>query len=782
MVGTTLAQYRIESLLGSGGMGIVYRAYDTRLHRTVAIKVLQSLTGDDRGSARLLNEARSASGLNHASICTVYEVGDIDGHTYIVMEYVEGQPLSRLIAPGDGLPLEQTLRYATQIADGLAHAHDRAVVHRDLKCANVVITGEGRAKILDFGIARRDRTLENVGETATMTSSEEVELAGTPRYMAPELLRGDPSDARSDLWALGVMLYEMAAGERPFDASGPYELASAILRDPPTPLPARVPATLGAVIARCLTKDPAQRYQRAGEVKAALEAIVPSDRPAPAPVGRRAMIGAALVVAAISAIALTIAWPRRPAASQSQGSIAVVPVLSTPAGTEVEYLADGISEGVINRLAEAGGSSLKVIALASAMRYKGQPVDPREAGRQLGVERMALLRVAHLPEGFSISAELVDVRDGTHIWGEQYNTSTTNLVGVQTEIASRIADTLHLRLTRPQQQRSTKRYTDDIEAYQLYLQGREVSYISGFGPEGYEMSLDFYERAIARDPSYALAYTGVSDTYVSLAYDGWMPAHDACEKVKESSTRALALDPDLSESHYSLTQFHLICEWDWAATEAGYTRALALNPNNATARRFHAQFLLMRHQPDAAIAEIRRAIELDPLSAETNKAMASVFFWAGRYDEAIAQARRTIELAPDFGPAHQLLADLYAHQRLHHDAIAEQQKALQLAGENEAAAELGRTFAARGYEAATRALYADVLAGLTEANRIGWVSPIAFAITYAKLGDRNQAFDWLEKAYADRSPWLVFLQIDPDFEPLRGDPRFTSLANRIRLP
>jgi serine/threonine-protein kinase len=780
MVGTTLAQYRIESLVGSGGMGIVYRAYDTRLHRTVAIKVLQPVPGDNRGSVRLLSEARSASGLNHASICTVYEVSD----EYIVMEYVEGQPLSRLIPPGEGLPLEQTLRYATQIADGLAHAHERAVVHRDLKCANVAITIDGLAKILDFGVARRVPELKNVGETATVTSSVEVELAGTPLYMAPELLRGAESDARSDIWALGVMMYEMAAGERPFEAAGPYELASAILRDPPAPLPASVPAALRGVIARCLTKEPDQRYQRAGEVKAALEAISPSERPAPATAPRRTMIAAALLaVTAVILLALTLAWARfSTAALPSQGSIAVIPVLGMPAGSEVEYLADGISEGVIDRLAEAGGSLLKVIALASAVRYKGRPVDPREVGQQLGVDKLALLRVSRLPDGFSIGAELVDVRDGAHIWGEQYNTSTTNLVGVQSDIASRIADALKLRLTGTQQERLTKRYTEDIEAYQFYLQGREVYYRTAFGPEGYQQSLDFYQRAIARDPSYALAYTGVADTYVAMAYDGWMPSQDACNKAKEAAAKAAAIDPDLSEVHYSLGQLSKACAWDWTAAAAEYERAIALNPNNAEMRRYHALFLLSQQQPDAAITEAKKTLELDPLGSETNKALASVLFWADRQDVAIAQARRALELDPGFAPTHQLLADVYARKGLNSDAMAEQQTVLKLAGEEDAAADLARSYAALGFDGAMRAFYADVLDGLTEANHVGWVSPIAFAITYAKLGDRNHAFEWLEKAYAERAPWLVFLKADPDFDPLRGDPRFPPLARRIGLP
>jgi eukaryotic-like serine/threonine-protein kinase len=781
MVGTTLAHYHIDALLGSGGMGIVYRAFDTRLQRTVAIKLLQSAARDDRGRARLLKEARAASALNHPNVCTIYEVGEIDGHAYIVMECVEGQPLSRMIPPGEGLPLDQTLRYAAQVADGLAHAHDRGVVHRDLKSANIVIAADGRVKILDFGVARRADQPQDAGETRTMTSTGEAAFAGTPLYMAPEVIRGEPADARSDIWALGVTLYEMAAGERPFNGKSPGELTSAILRDPPAALAPHVPPGLRGVIARCLTKDPDQRYQRAGEVKAALDATPPAD--ARRMLSRRQMlVGSATVAAVAFASALALMSARlRPAISTPVESIAVVPLLGAQAGPEAEYLADGISEGVINSLAEAGRTSLKVIALASTERYRNRLVDPREIGRELGVNRVMLLRVAHLPDALAISAELVDARDGRHIWGERYDTSTTNLVAVQGDITTRVVGSLKLRLTGFEQQRSTKRYTDDPQAYQLYLQGREAGYRSAFGPEGYERAIQFFERTIARDPSYALAYSGLGSTYLSMAYDGWMPPKEAYDKAKAAAQKGLAIDPDLGELHYVLAEINKGYEWDWPGAEREYQRALELNPNATQSRRFHALLLLLVHRRDEAVAEMKKTLELDPLGVETNKAMASTFFWAGRDDEAIAQAQRTLALDPEFAPAHQLLADVYAHKRMHADAIAAQQRVLTLAGDQETAAALGRDFAANGYDHAMRRFYRGLLDGLLEANTAGWVSPIAFAIAYTKLGDRDRAFEWLEKAYAERAPWLTMMSADPDFEPLRSDPRFAVLEKRIGL-
>jgi serine/threonine-protein kinase len=779
MVGTTLAHYRIEALLGSGGMGIVYRAFDTRLERTVAIKLLQSTTRDDGGRPRLLKEARAASALNHPNVCTIYEVGEIVEQAYIVMECVEGEPLSRLVPPGEGLPLEQTLRYATQIADGLAHAHARGVVHRDLKSANIVVSGDGRVKILDFGVARRSEGWARGGETKTITSTGEVALVGTPLYMAPEVLRGETADVRSDIWALGVMLFEMAAGERPFEAGASYELTSAILRDPPAPLPGHVPAPLRAVIARCLTKDPEHRYQRASEVQAALDAIVPGAETTRPGARHRLSTAAAIAVAALAIGAVVTGWRFRTVAPPSVESIAVVPLPGMPAAPDADYLVDGISEGVINSLAEAGRSSLKVIALASALRYKSRGADPKEIGRELGVHKIALLRVARLPDGLWISVELVDARDGTHIWGERYNTGTTNAVAVQSDISARVAE--KLQLTGAEQQRSKKRYTDDLQAYQLYQQGREAAYRSAFGPEGYERSLAFFEQAIARDPSYALAYSGLGSTYVSMAYDGWMPPKDAYASARTAVEKGLAIDPDLGELHYVLAALKSV-DWDWQAAEREYQRALQLNPNSAQSRRYHAQLLLVLGRPDEAIAEMKKTLELDPLGVETNKAVASTFFSTGRYDDAIAQALRTLELDPQFGPGHQLLADLYAYKRNDAKAIASQQRVLTLAGDQDGAATLGRDYAAGGYDHAMRRLYGGVLDGLAAASKAGWVSPIAFAMTYTKLGDRDHAFEWLEKAFAERSPWLTYIRADPDFAPLRSDPRFAALERRIGLP
>jgi eukaryotic-like serine/threonine-protein kinase len=786
VIGTTLGHYRIDALLGSGGMGVVYRAFDTRLQRTVAIKVLQSTPGDAGAQARLLKEARSASALNHASICTVHEVGEIDGQPYIVMEHVDGEPLSRRIVPGEGLPLEETLRYGIQIAEGLAHAHDRGVAHRDLKSANVVVTREGRVKILDFGLAQRVGEAMTLVETQTMATPSigEMELAGTPLYMAPEVLRGQPSDQRSDLWALGVVLFEMASGDRPFDGENAYEVTSAILRDAPRPLPAHIPSAMRAVIARCLTKDPEQRYQRASEVRAALEAIVPGEEPARIPrpmrVVRRTAAATGIVI--VLAIGAAVSWRYAGFAPTAVESIAVVPLLGTPGGSEAEYLGDGISEGVINSLAEAGKSSLKVIALASVIRYKTRPLDPQAIGRDLHVSRLALLRVTRLPDEVAISAELVDVLDGTHLWGAQYSTRSTNLVELQSDIASKIAQNLKLRLGATQQQRLTRRYTDNIEAYQLYLRGRQFWYQSTFGPDDYQKAIDFFEQAIEKDPAYALAYSGLADTYISLAYDGWMPPHEAFDSARAAATKALALDSDLGEVHQSLAQI-AVAEWDYRSAEQEHRRAIELNPNFAPSYRFYSQLLQRLDRNDEAIAQMRKALEVDPLGLETNKSYATTLFRAGRDDDAIAQGRRTIELDPNFGPAHQLLADVYERRGMYDAAIAEQTTVLKLAGDDATGAALARDYAKGGYVAAIRGLNQALLAQLTEAAAAGvWVSPIGFAIVYAKLGDAEHAIQWLERAYQERAPWLTLANADRDFDSLRGDARFIAIIRRIGLP
>jgi serine/threonine-protein kinase len=778
VIGQTLGHYRIESQLGAGGMGVVYRAHDTKLERKVAIKVVgERLSSEPSARERLLREARTVSALNHPHICTVHEVGEADGQVFIVMEYVEGRPLSAALS--EPRPTEMVVRYGIQIADALAHAHERGVVHRDLKTGNVMITPEGRAKVLDFGLAKRLPT-EDLAEQPTRSGdslTQASQVVGTLHYLAPEVLRGQPADVRTDIWALGVLIYELASGTLPFKGRTRYEVTGAIQSEPPQPLPPRVPSGLQAVIQRCLAKEPGQRYQRAGEVRAALEAIQSGSFTAElagrphATVGRRLFWGAATV----AVLALGLLGVRFFASRvQSIDSIAVLPFTNVGGDPETEYLSDGVTESVIGSLSRI--PKLRVIAFSSVLRYKGRAVDPREVVKELPVAAILTGRIQQRGGELSITTELVDTRDLSRLWGEQYDQKLTSILAVQDDISQKITERLRKRLTGEEQGRLRKRYTDNAEAYQLYLKGRYHWY--KFTPEGYEKSLDYYQQAIAKDPAYALAYTGLADTYVSMAFEANQPPADMFPKIEAASRRALELDEDLGEAHMSLASiFNYSCHFRDAEKE--YRRAVELVPGNVPVRRFLAQVLRNQGRFDEAIAEMRRAQELDPLSAETTKGLGALYFWAGRTDEAIVQYKQALELDPDAASVHDLLADAYARKGMDREALAEKQRYFRLGGAEDTAATLGRDSAAMGYRRAMQALARRDLEAMQESAKEAYVSPMAFAYLYAALDEKDHAFEWLEKAYAERSPWMAYIKTDPQFEGLRADPRFTRLLQRI---
>ncbi len=778
MIGQTLGHYRIESKLGAGGMGVVYRAHDLKLERTVAIKVVgERLSSDPKARERLLREARSASALNHPDVCTVHEVSEADGQVFIVMEYVEGQPLSALLS--EPRSPEMVLRYGIQIADALAHAHERGIVHRDLKTSNVMLTPEGRTKVLDFGLAKR-LPREELAEQPTRSGhslTEAGQVVGTLHYLAPEVLRGQPADVRTDIWALGVLLYELATGVLPFQGKTRFETTAAILERAPQALPPVLPAGLRAVILRCLAKEPAKRYQRASEVRAVLEAIQSGATALPwtGPGSRRNLLWGAGVLAA--AVLLTAAGLQYIAGrGRSIDSIAVMPLANAGGDPEAQYLSDGITESVISSLSRL--PKLKVIAFSSVVRYRGRPVDPKEIVRDLGVGAILTGRVVQRGDSISIHAELVDTRDGRRIWGEQYDAKMTGILTVQDDIAEKISDQLRSRLTGDERQRLTKRYTENTEAYQLYLKGRY--YWNKFTREGYDKSLEYYRQAIDKDSTYALAYAGVADTYVSLLWEGYLRAAEALPKIEAASKKALEIDASLGEAHLSRGSL-LLTQWDSVSALKEYHRAVELTPGFLTGRRFYANALRSMRRFDEAIAEMRQAQELDPLSVETNEGLGATYYQAGRYDDAIAQLKKTLEIEPNYGRAHELLAEVYGRKGMQKEAVAEWQQTFVLNGDKEGAEALGEDFKALGFEAVMRQLYHSTLDSFKETAKTGYLSPLNFVAPYAKLGDKDQAFAWLDKAYAERSPWLVFLRSDPDFDNLRSDPRFDALVRRVGL-
>ena len=782
-------RYRIEEKLGSGGMGIVYRATDTHLERPVALKVLDQAGITEPSPTRVIREARAASALNHPSICTVYEVTDIDGRPCIVMEHVDGATLADTVPPG-GLPLALVVNYAIQVADALAHAHDHGVIHRDLKTGNVKVTLEGRAKILDFGLAQRVAERQYLLSTEIVASSDTGEsISGTLAYMSPDILDARPPRESDDIWSLGVLLYEMATGELPFKGDTRFQLAASIQRDAPAPLPPHVAPGLEAVILRCLARDSGARYQHAHEVRAALEAVQAGAGSA-SRLSRRMRqraVAAALVIAVVILAGL-LEFSRRGATrhvavAAQRGvpvTIAVLPFANPGNNSELEYLTDGIAETVISSLARVPGK-LTVTAWTAARGHRGRLVDSRTVGKQLGVTAVLHGSIQERDGTVSVSVELVSTKDGARLWGESYRTTRGELLAVPQDIAARISSALQLRLSGDEQQALRKQYPANAAAHELYLKGQY--HLHRFTREDYRRSLHYFEQAVQREATYALAHAGVARVLSAMTYEGLMPP-STYREVEKAARTALALDPTLGAAHDTLGQMKFAHRWDWKGAEVELNHALALSPDDEDIHRTYALFLRTQGRWDEAIAVTKRELALNPVSAEATKALGAMYFWAGRHDRAIEQYKQALALDPAHSLTHDLIADAYAAKGLYAQALDARRRYLQYEGAFEAADALGVDASEAGYRTAMRGLYARYLARLKEdAARPGvYVSPMEFAMTYIALGEADRAFAALEEAFGQRAPWLASLAADPAFEPVRADPRFVRLVARVGVP
>jgi len=766
-------------------MGEVYLARDTRLGREVAVKIVAlRATDDPLAHARLVREAQHASILNHPHVCTIHEVGETAEHAFIVMEHVEGRTLMTMVQP-EGLLPDATVRYGIQIADALAHAHDHGLVHSDLKGANVIITPDGRAKVLDFGLARRLRaqTVEEVTRSQTSLMDLGV-IAGTLPYMAPELLMGVMPDERSDIWALGVLLNEMATGRLPFTGHTGLELCSAILRDPPAPLPTRVPATLGRIVGKCLAKDPGQRYQRASEVRAALEMsppdpIVEAHRSGPLARVRPRWLAWTTLTAAVLGVGLLVLTRPRSQARPPSGpfgnptSLAILPLINASGDDNAEYLSDGISDALINSLSQL--PQLRVMARGTVFSYKGKEVDPRTIGRELDVQVVFSGRLTQRADTTIVQADLANAGDGTQIWGERYTGTVADLPGLQEGIAVDILEQLRLELTGEQQQRFTKRYTDNAAAYRLYLEGRYHS--NRLTIDGLKRGIELMNKAIALDPTYALAHAGLADAYAD-ASSVYLPASEAMPRARAAAEHALRLDATLAEAHALLGYIKGTQDWHWAEAEQELERTIALRPSYARAHEAYGHILMMQGRADDAIAAMTRARKLDPLSDLINASLGWFYYLARRYPEALAWGRRLVELDRKLIVAHYNLGMVYEQMGRYGEAVVAFQEAKNLDPTNpNTSAFLCHGYASSGDRRRAQALLPE----LTQAATRGRLDPVWIGLIHAALGDKEDAFVWLEKAYQARSDTLLFLKVDPKYDNLRSDPRFSDLVRRLNL-
>ena len=733
MIAQTLSHYRILEKIGEGGMGVVYRAEDTRLRRTVALKfLLPDLTRDPAARERFVREARAAAALDHPHICTIHEIDEAEGQVFIAMAFVEGRTLKRRIEEGP-IALDEIARIGTQVAEGLKAAHERGIVHRDVKPANIMLTPDGQVRIMDFGLAKLERATElTTGGT----------IMGTLAYMSPEQARGECVDQRSDLWSLGCVLYEMLARRAPFHGSNYLEVLHAILHtEPPTIATMRsdVPAHIARVVQTCLQKDPTRRYARADDLLADLKE----------------------------------ARPRRDAAALP--SIAVLPFVDMSPAKDQEYFCDGIAEELINGLAHI--KDLKVVARTSAFAFKGRNVDVREIGRQLNVRAVLEGSIRKAGNRLRITAQLIDVEEGYHLWSEKFDRSLEDIFEIQDEVAAAVVENLRVTLLAGEKAAIEKRHTSDPEAYALYLRGRY--FFSRPSAENFQRAIACYGQAVERDPEFALAHFAIAEVRSGSAILSLGTPRDIWPLVEPPLQRAVALDPTLAEAIGLTAAQAMYFNWDWAAAERHFNAALALNPSHAMTRANHAWLYAYLGRFDAAVSEIRRALDLDPLMPLFSAFLIGILIEARRFDEAIAEFDKAIELDPQSPLAYFHGGCGYYGRGMLDEARAAFERSLALtdfAGWAEGM--LGFVLADEG----RREDAARVLQTMADKRSSHYVSAPCIAFLAWRLGRVDQTFEYLDKGFDERDTLIAPLDVYPFIDDLRREPRFQALLTRLRFP
>jgi serine/threonine-protein kinase len=829
-----IAHYRILRRLGKGGMGEVFLGEDTKQHgRKVALKVLpHELTKSESRLRRFKQEARAILALNHPNILTVFEIGEADGSYYIATEYIEGETLRHCLWRGP-FKLDETLGIGIQVAMALEAAHAAGIVHRDIKPENIMLrqdkfVRDRFVKVLDFGLAKltdRDAsTADPDAVTIPITETNPGAIMGTSGYMSPEQALGESIDERTDVFSLGVVLYEMVAGQPPFQGKTESHTRVSIIDHDHVPLSdyvANVPRQLERIVSKALAKDRLKRYQTITDLKLDLEQLrdeihtseypeltrsaareTEADFRSTVPVVTKSQtetdrttipsgtgvtpvrprwlaysVVGVFVILAVAGAVLFIKNSRRPITS-----VAILPFVNDSKDPNAEYLSDGLTESIINSLSQL--PNLKVMSRNAAFRFKGPNLDPLEAGRSLNVGAVLTGRLVKLDNNFVIKTELIKVDDGSQLWGAEYKSSLADIFSVQDEVSKKISQSLRLRLSGEDEEKLAKRYTKDAEAYQLYLKGRY--FWNKRNEEGFRNGIDYFRRAEEKDPTFALAFSGLADSYALLCDIGVVRPVDEMPKAKAAAQKAVDADPELAEAYTSRAFVRLAYDWDWLGAQSDFQQALKLNPKYPTAHQWYASYLMQMGKFSLAKDEIEQAHNLDPLSPIISANSGLYSYYEKNYDDAIAKYKTTLQSDPDFWVARHYLALAYVQKGMHDEAIAELRKLIKapasgaipdqiVEAESEASASLGFAYGMAGKQAEARA----IINQLDALSKKRYVSPLYFAIVYAGLKDNDKAIEYLNKAFDARHPGLVLIRIEPMFDGLRGDERFKTLIKRF---
>ncbi|HEY6187726.1 MAG TPA: protein kinase [Pyrinomonadaceae bacterium] len=798
--GTRLGRYEIRSPIGKGGMGEVYLARDTQLDRTVALKLLPpDVASDQQRMNRFVREAKATAALSHPNIAHIYEIGEADGVTFIAMEYVEGRTLRQYMKSAS-IPLDEALYIALQVASALSEAHAEGIIHRDIKPENIMLRPDGYVKLLDFGLAKlietRSQEQYTMDEAPTLLiQTNPGMLMGTVTYMSPEQARGLEVDGRTDIWSLGVVLYEMIAGQVPFTGQTTTDMLVSILEHRPRSLSKampEIPIDVDRIITKAMAKRRESRYQSAGDFVAAIkslrqemefkaklarslqldaratEAVTQYDTKATLPSGQE------LSASSKNTGRTSLSQRRRRSRRKAIDSLAILPLANDSGEHDTEYLSDGITESIIGSLSQL--PKLRVMARATVFRYKGREIDPLQVGQELNVRAVLTGTVFHLNDNLLIRTELVDTTDGSRLWGEQYNRKMTDIFAIQDEIAREISEKLRFKLTGEEQKQIAKRHTDNPEAYRLYLKGRYNW--NKRTPEGFKLGIEYFREAIDLDSGYALAYAGLADSYNMLGNYSELAPRDAFPRAKTAAIKALRIDETLAEARASLAYAMNGYDWDWKSAGAEFKRAIELKPNYATAHYWYATVhLAALGKLDEAISEMTEAKELDPLSLIINTNLGWIYYFARRYDDAVKQIYKALEIDENFNVAYFKLGQVYERQGRYEEAIAQYRRAMQLSSNLWIMPGLGHALAMTGQQDEARHLLDELL----RMSRERYVSPYFVAEIYRGLGEIDLTFEWLDKAYEHHSDWLVWLGVEPALDGLRSDPRFTDLMRRVGL-